>query len=64
MTIERDLDMFTEHDEAFYWAERLPMEINKPSSQCIKQVKALVELIEHYIKECRNIREFYYSVYF
>ena len=60
---ERDEQMFTEADEEFYWAERLLMEINIPSSQCIKQVKDRIEKFKNTIKECRNIREFYYTDY-
>ena len=45
---ERDLQMFTEDDEEFYWTEHLRMEIDKPSSQCIKQIKAHIQLYEDY----------------
>jgi hypothetical protein len=61
---ERDLQMFTEADEEFYLTERLLMELNPPSPQCIKEVEGKIEKLKNKIKECRNIREFYYTDYF
>ena len=61
---EHDLQMFTEADEEFYTIERLLMELNPPLPQCIKEVEDQIEKLKNKIKECRNIREFYYTDYF